>query len=794
MGEVYEALDIKLRRLVAIKVARPGPEDQARSERVVAEGRTLASLDHPNVVRVFDAGTHDGAAYIVIERAEGSSLRRWLAASPRHVRDLLRLFRGVAQGCAAIHSAGLVHRDIKPDNILITDDDEGLLSDFGLASASRRGPSGTPGYIAPEVERGDPATPASDQFSFCVTLAETLHSCPRGRVPRWIQDVIARGTHDDPLKRFESMAALIARLKAPRSWARTVVVAAGTVATMTVVAALARPADTADLCGWKDGSWPRAEVDDRTWQRFQQDWTQAAQLACDRHADVATRTCLQQQRRDAAVLLDAMQGAETSAHPLTGLDPQSCLESPDPADPEAVANTRAAIARATAARIEGRMGDAPALATEASRLALATGDPRVLSAALQESGLAAVDVGLLDVAAERFESVHWMALRVDEPGLAADSAIELVDLLSAAQHLEEARRWRLHATAALERSTKPESLRWANLEVAISLMHQRRQAFPQAIAASKRARDHAQKLDPAPRWVLIGVEARIGAAMGAAGDAEGARTHLGRALRWQLELHGEQHPSTAKILFMLGTLHIVDLYETDEGIALMKRVVVILDQPGSAPTIAAARAYETLGHTYIELALYDEARSAVERAVELYGALYPAEHPSQLGTYVLRAGLAQADGKPDEASRWAEEGLLLANRTLGGSATLTGSMSATAGQLALRQEKFDIAEQRFETALAIFEQAVGPEHPLSFESLTSLGNAKAGLGEFEEAIACYQRALDIAPSEPAKGRPLLGLARVSDKPADAIRYAELAREADPGYASEVAEILKSMRR
>jgi len=786
MGEVYEALDLELRRLVAIKVARPGPEDHARSERIVAEGQTLASLDHPNVVRVFDAGTHGGAAYIVIERAQGSSLRRWLVASPRHVRDLLRLFRGVALGCAAIHRAGLVHRDIKPDNILISDDEEALLSDFGLASASRRGPSGTPGYIAPEVERGGEATPASDQFAFCVTLAEALRSTTRGRVPRWTRDIIARGTHEDPLQRFDSMEALLARLEAPRSRARVLGVATGALA---AIVAIARPVGLTDECRWKDEGWPDAEVDDPAWHRFQQNWTDAAQRACDQHVDVATRTCLQQQRRDASVLLDAMQGAQSSASPLAGLDPQTCFESSRVANANAVINTRATIARATAARIEGSTQDAQALATEAAARALATGDPRVLAAALQESGRIDLDAGELDAAAETFESAYWIALRVDESGIAADSASELVDLLTNGSHFEEARRWRLHATAALERLSEPQPLRWSQLELVTSLMHQRMQAYPQSVTAAKAARDHAHQLRPTPPWLRIAVEARIGGAMQAAGDAEGARAHLERALQWQLELRGEQHPTTAKLLFMLGTLHIVTLYETDEGVVLMKRVVAILDRPGSPPSLAAAKAYETLAHTYMSLEAYEDARTAVKRTVELYGALFPAEHPRQLGTYTLRANLAEADGKHDEAWRWAEDGLLLANRTLGGSAVMTGSMSATAGELALSQDKFDIAQERFETALSIFEEAAGPDHPLNFEALTSLGNAKAGRGNLDGAIACYERALEIAPAGPAKARPLLGLARVSTDPADVRRYAELARAADPLWESAVEELL-----
>ncbi len=265
MGEVYEALDIELRRLVAIKVARPGPEDQARSERVVAEGRTLASLDHPNVVRVFDAGTHDDAAYIVIERAEGSSLRRWLAGSPRHVRDVLRLFRGVAQGCAAIHGAGLVHRDIKPDNILIDPSGRARVTDFGLAKSLPGSPAagltgftarltatgttlGTVGYMSAEQLLGTELTPATDQFALAVTAFEALYGAPPfggstadavaiaivdGRVtqpareritdPR-IHAVIERALAPEAADRHGSMAAFSAALRgqavtsAGRSW------------------------------------------------------------------------------------------------------------------------------------------------------------------------------------------------------------------------------------------------------------------------------------------------------------------------------------------------------------------------------------------------------------------------------------------------------------------------------------------------------------------------------------------------------------------------------------------------
>ncbi|MBV1858949.1 MAG: tetratricopeptide repeat protein, partial [Nannocystaceae bacterium] len=350
------------------------------------------------------------------------------------------------------------------------------------------------------------------------------------------------------------------------------------------------------------------------------------------------------------------------------------------------------------------------------------------------------------------------------------------------------------ATAALERSSEPDVVRWAQLELVTSLMHQRLHAFPEAIASARLAREHARGLDPAPMWLLISTETRIGSAMQADGDSEGSRAHLERALAWQLELKGEQHPATANILFELASLHIVNLHEIDEGISLAKRVVEILDRPDYGPTVAAAEAHEILAYTYLSLQRTDDARQSMQRTVELHDALYPREHSRQLSTYTLRSNLAQAEGRPEEAWAWAEEGLLLANRTLGGSAPLTGSMSATAGQLALLQEKFEIAEQHFESAREIFEEVTGPDHPIMVEILTSLGNARFGLGKAEDARDCYRRALEIAGPGPARARPLIGLAHASDTPADTIRYAELAREAEPGYASEVAALLKNTRR
>jgi len=785
MGEIYEALDVQLCRVVAIKVARLGMASEPCRSRVVQEGRTLASLDHPNVVRVFDSGTHEGAAYIVIEHAKGSSLRRWLVASPRHTEDVIRVFRGLARGCAAIHATGLVHRDIKPDNMLISEEGKGSLCDFGLAAGPRCGPSGTTGYIAPEVERGVEATPASDQFAFCVSFAEALDACRRGKVPRRVQSVIRRGTLDDPMQRFGSMEVVAERL-APRRFSTRIALATATAAGSVILFAL--PVAPGDPCRWKDEPWPPVVEDEPEWSRYRREWDSAAERLCDSRVDTVARACLQQQRRDAAILRDAAVGSA----PIAGLDPMSCLEMRAKGGPESD-GSRSRIAQAAVARLEGRTDDARMLAGEALVLAQKAGSPRLLARALYNSGLSGAEEGRFDVAAEQFESAHWTALRVDEPGVAADSAIELVALLTDGGHLDEARRWRQNAIAALRRMPSVDPVRWAQFELAESLRHQRLHQFPIAVSAARRACHYAAQLDPAPRWLQISTETRLGDALQFAGDAQAALGHLERALMWQREQHGDRHPATADLLISLGLLHAFGLHQPVQGAERLERALAILDRPDTPPGLTVAQGYKALATVLIELERFADARDAVQRTVEAYTALYPPEHPQLLATYSLRANLAQGEGREEEASRWMEDGVSLANRTLGGRGPMTGAMVAAAGELALTQGDFELSERRLESALSVFEEVAGPEHPIIAETLTTLGNAKAGLGDNRGAVRCYERAVELAAPGPGSALPLLGLARTSATRVDAVRYAELARKADPAREPDVQEVLASTR-
>lgn len=258
MGVVMSAFDPQLERVVAVKVLHD-EGDAAEQERLLEEARAMAKVRHPNLVTVYEAGTYDDAVFIAMEYVEGGTLRRWLDRETRGWREVIRVFLGAARGLAAIHEAGLVHRDFKPDNVLIGDDDRAQVSDFGLvrpqtagmssneleisengdASATHtRGLAGTPNYMSPEQWRGERANAASDQWSFCVALHEALYGIrPFGgtssanlfmsvlsgdraplpasapSLPAWLEKLVDRGLSIDPKGRHPSMAHVVSALE-----------------------------------------------------------------------------------------------------------------------------------------------------------------------------------------------------------------------------------------------------------------------------------------------------------------------------------------------------------------------------------------------------------------------------------------------------------------------------------------------------------------------------------------------------------------------------------------------------
>jgi tetratricopeptide (TPR) repeat protein len=276
MGVVYSAFDPELDRRVAIKVLQGeeaegsgGGHDQAW---LLREAQALARLQHPNVVAVHDVGSLPGdRVFIAMEHVDGMTMRQWLKAERRSWRDIVPLMCAAGEGLAAAHRAGLVHRDFKPENVLVGRDGRVYVMDFGLArlriedvdaaaattadsdvetGRSQRTPAsgvsplsanltlaghivGTPAYMAPEIYDGKPGDARGDQFAFGVTLFESLYgarpfdkkelsasrsSPPKPKiptdahVPARLQRVVLRALAVDPAQRFGSMDELIAEL------------------------------------------------------------------------------------------------------------------------------------------------------------------------------------------------------------------------------------------------------------------------------------------------------------------------------------------------------------------------------------------------------------------------------------------------------------------------------------------------------------------------------------------------------------------------------------------------------
>jgi eukaryotic-like serine/threonine-protein kinase len=257
MGILVSAYDSQLDRRVALKLVRPDLETKGGADartRLIREAQLMARVRHPNVLSVYEVGERGDQVFIAMELVEGHTLRAWLREQQRTRNEVLDVFLQAGRALEAAHAAGVVHRDFKPDNVLIDGSGRAQVTDFGLAWSGAP-PSGTPleralprtqvstivgtpAYMAPEQLKGRGSDGRSDQFSFCVALWEALtgqrpyqaddlralekaiDACnitpPQARMPSRLEAALRRGLDPDPQARFASMAELLARLT-PRS-------------------------------------------------------------------------------------------------------------------------------------------------------------------------------------------------------------------------------------------------------------------------------------------------------------------------------------------------------------------------------------------------------------------------------------------------------------------------------------------------------------------------------------------------------------------------------------------------
>jgi hypothetical protein len=655
MGIVYAAFDPQLDRKIALKMLAGDSGDDAevaeKRARMMREAQAMARLSHPNVVHVHDVGTFQDQIFVAMELIQGQSLTKWLESEKRTWRDILRVFIRAGHGLAAAHAAGLVHRDFKPDNVVVGNDGVARVMDFGLVSAPAAGPSawntpapipavrasasaaadlgtpitrtgvllGTPAYMAPEQWTGIRIDHRADQFSFCVSLYEALYGQrpfegrtlselttrvsqgkirdvpPGSPVPFYIRRAVTRGLAADPKLRHPSMPELLKALelglRVPR---RRVLFASGAAVLLVAGGVLGGPAlwqlRSQERCGGAADAFAEA-------------WTRARAPALSPHA----------QRQ-----VDRFRERWVAARERV------CRAAADPAT------------RLREACLDGQLDELRALgevlgradAKVARRAAMAAAglpSPEVCS---EERGLAA-DIALEPSAAERAFR-HQLALA--RASLAAGDlagarmlAVGVLDAGSGTNAALRAEAWlALGATAAGEDAQRSFGKAMASAEESGHL-HAGAEA---AVAAAERLGDGPQAefylnmsaagLDRlgAHGPLRARVELATARRLLAQRRPEAAEVPAKRALDILRRLYGEDHPEVARALEVLAQVE-AQRGRPQEALAHQRAALVALERALGLEDPALASALLGLSRTERALGEVEVADAHCRRAVRL---------------------------------------------------------------------------------------------------------------------------------------------------------------------------------
>ncbi|AGP41059.1 serine/threonine-protein kinase [Sorangium cellulosum] len=769
MGVVVRARDPVLGRDVAIKVL--GPEALGRSgtaqarARLVREAQAMARIKHPNVVTVHEVLTEGAQVLVVMEHVEGRTLRAFCAEARRPTAELVAAFLQAGEGLAEAHRAGLVHRDFKPDNVLVGEDGRVRVTDFGLvglagredaaepAEASPAAPSpaaataapnpadaltragsilGTPAYMAPEQHLGQPADARADQFAFCVSLWEALagerpfggetygelranvaagraREPPRGAIPAWIRRCLGRGLSADRDARYPDMAALLAALRRDPAAARRRGLAAATGIALAGLAAvgLFRQLRPNGIC--EGGDARLAGV----WDEATKAKVRAAFAGTGRpHAEDTYRR---------------VEGAlDARARAWVAMYADSCEATRVRGEQsERLLDLRTAC-------LERRRQEMTALAALFARGPDAEVLDRSVQASLALPGLAGcADAGALTAAIPPPED-------------------------AAARARVGALRGRLAEVRALAEAGK----------------------FGEALALARPIADEARAVGHAP----IEAEAllALGRAQRDAHDTKAAEATLGEAARAASRARDDAVAAEA----WTQLLYVIGYQEARHEGALALRLAAEGAVERNSDPAARARLSSMLALVLNEQGKHGEAAELAERALAgLKEALGP-DHPdvaiaeSRLGNVLVRVE------RFDDAERAFQRARSIQERILGPDHPTVALTFNSLGRVYTAQSRNREALPFIERAVAIQERALGPDHPFLAASLNNLGNALVMLGETDRARSAHERALAIR--ERALGPDHPDVASSHNNVGAVLEMQRKVAEAAPHYARALA--------
>jgi tetratricopeptide (TPR) repeat protein len=852
MGVVYVAYDTELDRKLAIKLLHPDPFGEAdgpRQGRLLREAQAMAKISHPNVLQVFESGTHAGRVFLALEFIDGQTLEGWLAARPRRWREVVEVFLQAGRGLQAAHAAGLVHRDFKPANVLVDRSDRARVMDFGLARAAGPAPStapaeplggntpsllhdpltrtgavmGTPLYMAPEQHLVGDVDGRTDEFAFCVALYEALwgqrpfpgdglHALalsvvqgrvrepPRGRgVPNWLRRVVLRGLQVDPAARYPDMGALLADLGRDRAaqrrrWLLGLGVAASLGAGAWGLAAGRADAPRCDgAAGLLAGVWdPERAVAVR-----------AAFAASGRPYAEPTWSKVQVVLDDHARGWAALRTAACEAH-ARGEASDELLDAGMACLARRRSELKAVVDRL--AEANGEVVDRAVAAVRGLSPLAVCGDAGALLARVKPPDDPALrdEVERLRAQLDQAQAAQLAGKYPSGVTIAADVAVA-ADAVGYRPLIAEARLQlgELHGRASDFPAADREL--WASLWAAEAGRHDA--AAAAAWTELVRSATKQGRFADARRWAE-----RAGAAVARLGDDPRAEARLinelgsleyydghhaaaveqyQRALELRRAALGPDHPDVAATLGNLGNA-LFGAKRSDEAIAALEQALALREALLGPDHPDVATALNNLGVVDKNLGRVDKALAAYRRAREIWTRALGPDHPAILPVLLNLGALEHTRGEFLVAIALFEEALAAA-RVLPEDSPLRSSAAYNLTAVYLHRGDTDRAEALLRSELARLERIYGADDLHVAEVIALLGSVDALRERWDAARAWVTRAVELferrlGPRHSQVGQQLAALALIEvelGRLADAEAHARRALEI--GEATSAAD-------
>jgi tetratricopeptide (TPR) repeat protein len=796
MGVVLRARDPELGREVAVKLISPESTDRDATARIVREAQAMARLSHPNVVTVYEVGRAGEQPFIAMELIEGETLRAWLRERPRGWREVLAMFLPLGHGLAAVHAVGIVHRDVKPENVLVGRDGRPRVSDFGLVS----GTGGTPAYMAPE-QRDGAVDARADQYAYCVSLWEALHGgrppTRDGRgVPGWLEAAVRRGLAADPAARWPSVSALLEAIERRRDRgrriARVALTAGVAIGVGVAVAAITDRGAAAEACPTPTGRiasvWSRARGDalrahledldpqrgearaayaSEVFGRDADSWAAMHVESCratragrqsDTLLDLRT-TCLDHRLAELAGTIERLEqtasGAELDAampaveelSPLSACADTEAMTSrlPPPADPAARAEAEAIATDLLAIDLDqrtGRGGDLRERAKAVVARARALHHPPALSEALLTLAVAEVSALDADAARATLEEVVQVASEAHDDAAAAQAWMRLIRLHGdELEHPETAAALIPVTNAAVVRAGNSPELRVSMLVYFASFLQDHGQP-EQALTYLDDAEALLDEIDDASMVSAMrsGIVYTRATTLLFAGRSEEAITQLEAAARdWEKRL-GPDHPYLGMAYLALASAY-TNLGRSAEMIAAEERAVAFYDaRAADGPELAMA--LMQLGNDLTRTPRNDEAIAALERAVAIGRALFPADGAQRMAALSKLSSAYQAGGRNDEAVAMSEEAVKVAEQS-GARGFDYAVLLYDRGELLFALNRPDEAIESYRKSIAVMDEVRGKGDAATIYPLRGIGQTLLEKGDVDGGIEALERALAV---------------------------------------------------